>query len=131
MDKRIINEYYRIIKNKISQFNFESALNSIDKLLASFPNDSNAYYYKGVCKFALEKTDDSINAYIKSISLDIIHAKAYFNLGVAYYVKNNYDNALINISKALIVFSKQKELECKKRCIDALNFIKTERESFN
>ena len=131
MDEKIINEYYRIIKNKISQFNFESALHNTDRLLTNFPNESNAYYYKGVCSFALEKIDESIKYYSKAISLNIIHAKAYFNLGVAYYVKNNYDNALINIAKALIVFSKQKELECKKRCIDALNFIKTERKSFS
>ncbi len=133
MDERTINiikEYYLIIKNKISQQSFESAIGSADKLLANFPGEANGYYYKGVCNFALERYDDAIKFYIKAITCNIIHAKAYFNLGVAYYIKNEYDNALINIAKALIVFSKQRELDSKKRCIDALNFIQTERKTF-
>jgi len=131
VDNQIIKEYYSIIKNKIIQAGFHSALGNIDKLLAHFPNESYAYYYKGVCNFALEKYDEAIIAYIKAITLNIANAKAYFNLGVTYYMQNNYDNALINIGKSLILFSKQRELDCKKRCIDALNFIQTERKSFN
>ena len=134
MDERIayiINEYYQIIKSKISKQSFESALGSIDKLLSNFPNEANGYYYKGVCDFALERYDDAIQWYLKALSFNIVHGKAYFNLGVAYYLKNEFDNALINIAKALIVFSKQRELDCKKRCVDALNFIQTERKAFS
>jgi len=131
MDNSILNEYYLIIKNKISSESFMSALSSIDKLISNFPNNSKGYYYKGVCNFALEKYDEALRAYIKSISLDITNAKAYFNLGVTFYILNKYDDALINIAKALIIFSKTKELDCKKRCAEALNFIQTERKSFN
>ena len=125
------NEYYLIIKNKISQFSFNSALGSIEKFLSNFPNDANAYYYKGVCNFALEKYDEAIEYYKKAITYDMVHAKAYFNLGIAYYVQNNYDDALINIGKSLIIFSKERELDCRTRCIEALNFIQTERKTFN
>lgn len=131
MDSNIINEYYLIIKNKIISTSFTSALTSIDKFLNSYPNDSKGYYYKGVCNFALEKYNDALYAYIKAVSLDITNAKAYFNLGVTFYMQNKYDDALINIAKALIIFSKTKELDCKKRCAEALNFIKTERKTFN
>ncbi len=131
MDVQILNEYYLIIKNKITNFNFESALSSIDKLITNFPANPSGYYYKGVCQFALEKYDDALYAYIKAISLDITYAKAYFNLGVVYYLKNQYDDALINIAKAFIIFTKQRELDCRQRCKDALNFIESQRKSFD
>ena len=130
MNTDIVNEYYQIIKSKVLSASFNSALESIDKLLAGFPDDSTGYYYKGVCKFALEEYDEALYAYIKSISLDITNAKAYFNLGVTFYIQNKYDDALINIAKALILFSKRKELDNKERCAHALNFIETERKSF-
>ena len=125
------NEYYSMIKSKISCFNFNSALGNIGKLLENFPQDSGGYYYKGVCNFALKKYDEAIAAYNDAISKDVTYAKAYFNLGVAYYIKNDYDNALINIGKALVIFSKKKELDSCSRCIDALNFIQSERKTFD
>lgn len=127
MDDGIVKEYYHIIKNKISQSSFEAALRSIDKLLYNFPNDENGYYYKAVCEFAQEKHEDSIKNYNMALELNPAFAKAYFNLGVCYYVLNRTDDALINIGKALIIFSRQKELGARQRCIDALRFIQTER----
>ena len=127
MNDEIINEYYSIIKSKITEGRFESALSSIDKLLYNFPNNANAYYYFGVCHFALNKYDKAETGYSKAINLDITHAKAYFNLGVLYYVQDKLDNALINIAKALILFSKSKEKDCRKRCIQAINYIQNER----
>ena len=129
MDTKILNEYYHIIKNKIRNFNFDSALLSIDKLISNFPDNPSGYYYKGVCNFALEKYDDAMYSYIKAISLDITYARAYFNLGVVYYLKSQYDDALINIAKSLILFTKSRELDCRKRCKDALNFIECQRKS--
>ena len=129
MSNEILQEYYRIIKNKIISAGFHSAIANIHKLLANFPDDSYAYYYMGVCNFALERYDESMASYLKAISLDITNAKAYFNLGIVYYLQNDFDNALINIGKSLVLFSKQKELNCKQRCIDALNFIQRERKT--
>ena len=70
MDDEIIKEYYLIIKNKISQADFISALRSVDKLLYNFPSDSCGYYYKGVCHFAQEKYEESIEDYKMSLKLD-------------------------------------------------------------
>jgi len=127
MNNSIVEQYYLIIKNKISQASFEAAMRSIDKLIYHFPQNAEGYYYKGVCNFALEKYEDAFKFYKKAIEINSIHAKAYFNLGVCYYVYNKYDHALINIGKALIIFSKQKESDCKERCIEALKLIKMER----
>ncbi len=127
MDDAIIKEYYLIIKNKISQSSFEAALRSIDKLLYNFPSNAMGYYYKAVCEFAQEKYDEALKNYQTCIQLDPTFAKAYFNIGICYYTLNNIDNALINIGKALIIFSKQKDLGAKQRCMEALRFIDSER----
>lgn len=128
MNQAILREYYTVIKSKISQTMFDSALANIDKLLTYSPKDEHGYYYRGVCQFALADLKNSIKCYQAAIKINPAYAKAYFNLGVAFYVLKDYDNALINIGKALIIFSKQKELDKKKRCIDALTLIQKERD---
>lgn len=127
MDRTAIREYYNVIKNKISQNRFDAALNSINKVLSKNPHDEHAYYYKGVCLFALEKIDKAIESYVLAIQNEPTYAKAYFNLGICFYLLRKYDQALINIGKALIIFTKRRELEKKKRCIDALAVIEKER----
>lgn len=123
----IIREYYTVIKNRLTQLRFDAALSSVVKLLQACPNDEHGYYYKGVCEFALEKPQAAIKSYNEAIKRDPGFAKAYFNLGVCYFILKNYDSALINIAKALIIFSKRRELDKKKRCIEALNVIERER----
>ena len=127
MNQSIIREYYQIIKSKISQTHFETAMINIDKLLFNFPKDEHGYYYKGVCEFALNNHKNAIKYYSAAIQLNPAYAKAYFNLGVVYYIYRKYDLALINIGKALLIFTKQKELDKKQRCIDALKLIEKER----
>ena len=127
MDEEILKEYYIIIKNKILNFEFQSALKNITKLLSNFPDNAMGYYYKGVCEFALDNYEDSKKSYLQALKLDITMPKAYFNLGVCYYMLEKYDKALINIGKALIIFSKQKELRSKDRCLSALSLIESER----
>lgn len=121
-----LSEYYSVIKNKISDGNFQSALNSIDKILKSYPHDANAHYYKGVCNFALERYSVAIKNYSIALNLNSVFAKAYFNIGICYYMIKYTDYALINIGKALFLFSKTKELDKKERCIEALKLIESE-----
>lgn len=127
MNDSVIIQYYQIIKNKISQQRFQSALRNIDKLLYNFPRNPYGYYYRGVCEFALERYEKSLRSYLIAIKLNPVFDKAYFNLGITYYCLNRYDSALINIGKALVLFSKKKELDNKKRCIEALKIIESER----
>lgn len=122
-----MREYYHVIKNMLVQLRFEAALFSVSKLLMLNPNDEHAYYYKGVCEFALEKYKDSLKSYNKAVEIDPSYAKAYFNIGVCYYMAKQYDPALINIGKALVIFTKRKELDKKQRCIEALKKIEAER----
>ena len=123
----IIREYYAVIKNRLIQLRFDAALSGVMKLLQARPEDEQGYYYKGVCEFALEKAQAAIKSYNEAIKRDPGFAKAYFNLGICYFILKNYDSALINIAKALIIFSKRRELDKKKRCIEALSVIERER----
>ena len=127
MDDGLVQQYYTIIRDKIAHFNFESAIRSADKIISYRENDDGAYYYKGVCCFALEKYQDAINFFKKALELNPGFGKAYFNLGATYHVLNKYDTALINIGKALIIFARDKELDCKDRCMQALQLIQDER----
>ena len=127
MSINVIREYYSIIRDKIRHCYFETAILNINKLLSVYPKDEHAYYYKGVCNFALNDYRNAVINYNTAIKLNPGYAKAYFNLGVTYYIVKDYDKALINIAKALIIFEKQKELNKRKRAIDALNLIKKER----
>ena len=126
MDENIVTEYYQIIKNKIAQADFDSAIRSVDKLLYNFPNDEWGYYYKGVCEFALENYEDAIKNYKIAIQLNPLFAKAYFNLGTCYHTMEYYDSALISIGRALVIFSKQKDAEAKQRCIEALHQVESD-----
>ena len=72
MSDEILTQYYQMIKNKIIQAGFHSAIANINKLLANFPDDSRAYYYMGVCNFALERYEEAMVSYMKAISLDIV-----------------------------------------------------------
>ena len=46
MDDGIVNEYYRIIANKLSQADILSAKRTTEKLLYNFPNDENGLLFR-------------------------------------------------------------------------------------
>ena len=128
MNQSIVKEYYLIIKDKIQKMQFLSAMNSIEKMLSNFPNDEHAYYYKGLCEFAMEDYKKAIKSYACVLKINPAHAKTYFNLGAAFYALKQVDLALVNIAKALVIFTKTKELDKKQRCLEALSYIQKERQ---
>ena len=127
INQQIIAQYYSIIKNKIDRMQFNSALASVDKLLTNFPNNEYGYYYKGVCEFALNRLVHSIRSYTNAIELNPAFAKAYFNLGSSHFSMQQYDLALINIAKALVLFTRLKEQDNRQRCLEAIKIIEKER----
>ena len=130
MDRRsILREYYIAIKSKIKIARFDSAISSIDKLLYNCPNDEWGYYYKGVCEFALEKYQLAMKYFAIAIQINPAFGKAYFNLGICFYLSRKLDLALINFAKALVIFTKQRELDKKRRCIDAIKMVEAVRRS--
>lgn len=127
MDKNIVEEYCFIIKEKISQQRFDAALDSAMRLKKHFPQNELGYYYCALCEFAKEDFEKSAKHYKEALNINPAHANSYFNLGVCEYLDKKYDNALINIAKALVIFTKTKELDKKKKCLEALKLIESER----
>lgn len=127
MDKKIFEDYCFIIKEKISQQRFEAALASAMRLKQHFPQNEIGYYYCAICEFAIQNFDKSAKLYNEVLKINPANAKAYYNLGICEYLEKKYDNALINIAKALVIFTKTKELDKKQRCIEALKLIESER----
>ena len=127
MDKNIIEEYCLIIKEKISQQRFDAALDSAMRLKKHFPQNELGYYYCALCEFAKEDFGKSAKHYKEALALNPAHGKSYFNLGVCEYLEKRTDEALINIAKALVIFTKTKELDKKQKCLEALKFIEGER----
>ena len=123
MDNNVIKEYCHTIKNKAAMGDFASALSLAGRLVYSFPNSKEGYYYRGVCYYGLQQYNEAITNYKIALSLDPLFAKAYFNLASCYQQIRDYDSALIAVGKALILFSKQGKDDSKSRCIEAINFI--------
>ena len=123
MSNSTIREYCLIIKNKTAQNDYVGALALADRLVYSFPNSEKGYYFRGICYFGIGRIEQAIVNYKAAIKINPLYAKAYFNLGTCYQQLKQNDLALINIGKALILFSNQKKEEAKNKCIEAIRFI--------
>lgn len=125
-DKKLIEEYYYLIKEKIVKGQYLSAVSSAEKFASVFPDCELSYYLKGICHFMLQEYEISIECYKKVLELNPTFARAYYNLGVAYFFVEDADNAIINIAKALVFFDKRNEKASKQKCIESLEFIEQE-----
>ena len=128
-DEKLIAEYYFLIKEKIINGHFISAVTSAEKFVQEFPQCELPHYLKGICHFMLQEYEISINSYEKVLEINPEFARAYYNLGVAYFFVEQTDKALTNIAKALIIFDKRKEEGAKQKCIESLEFIQKEIEA--
>ncbi len=125
MNEEIIGQYCQIIKNKLSCLRLDSAQTSIEKLIYNFPKNPVGYYFQGVCDFAQRDHASAIENYKKALKLNPRFAKAYFNLGVCYYLLDKWDMALICFGKALVIFTEEKELDKRQRCVNAIRHVRT------
>ena len=80
MDENVIKEYCFIIKNKVFQQRFESALDDAMRLKRYFPNNEVGHYYCALCEFALQNFEKAQKHYKDAIKINPAFAKAYFNL---------------------------------------------------
>ena len=119
----------------VSRGSYQSMLEELKNIIASQNKkiDELSSQMKKLAPIYYDKVEDCPSwsqPYVnKAIEIDPTFAKAYYNLGAAFHILNKPDDALINIGKALILFSKEKELDCKERCIKALNYIQDERKA--
>ena len=59
------------------------------------------YSNKGINLINLNKLDEAIIEFNKSIEMNEYNPEAYYNRSVAYYRKGNYNNAKNDIDKAI------------------------------
>ena len=129
MSNEAIKEYCQAIKSRTLLGDYMNGLAIADRLVYSFPNSDKGYYYRAICYFGLNRLKEAAENYETAIRMNPTNAKAYFNLGTCYQKVQQYDLALINIGKALILFTKQNKQDAKLKCIDAINFIEDERKN--
>lgn len=68
-----------------------------------FPFDANVAYYLGVAYQQNEDLDGAILSYTKCVELNPLHHRARINLGVLYFNRGFYEEAVSNFEKALAV----------------------------
>ena len=127
MNDDIVSDYCLAIKEKTKTGDFVGALGIADRLVYAYPNSEKGYYYRAICYYGMQRYEESVINYKMALKINPLDAKAYFNLGTSYQQIKQYDLALINFGKALILFSKQGKQDAKNRCIDALSIVDRER----
>ncbi len=82
--------------------------------------------YQGLCYYALNDFESSMNNYEKCIELDHSFAKAYYNLGIVIYYLNKIKDAKNYIEYAYKLFKTKGDKEACAKCIESLEFIQEE-----
>ena len=73
--------------------NFKAAEEQFTIAIKYDPDNHEAYYYRGCCKFNRSAYDDAIVDFEKALEVKPDYADAEFNLGRTYFLKNDYDMA--------------------------------------
>ncbi|MCX6159950.1 MAG: tetratricopeptide repeat protein, partial [Ignavibacteriae bacterium] len=101
---------------------FDEALYDYSKVIELKPNDTIAFFNKGVVYDAIENPWQAIKEYDEVVKRDPRLAKAYYNRGAAYERVADYDRALQDYEKAVQYNPKYKDELAKK--MDYLNYTK-------
>ncbi|MGB9701128.1 MAG: hypothetical protein ACPL1A_00195 [Candidatus Kapaibacteriota bacterium] len=101
-DNFITTDYYglQMGKNKIVQGDFRGAINDLTNTLLTRPNDYDCYNMRAIAYSELNKYDSAIYDFLKCIEIKP-SSEAFYNLGAAYFIKNDFKNSLINLSKCI------------------------------
>ena len=70
---------------------FTKALEKFDLAIKYDPNNYEAYYYRGCCKFNRNQFEEAIEDLQKAIELNPGYADAEYTLGRIYFVLNDHD----------------------------------------
>lgn len=97
MSEQILDE----IQHLIDEEAHESALILIEEHEESFQEDSFFFYLKGYTLFRLQRFEEALESYKKSISLDFENCAAYSDIGYVLLVMERWDEAEFFIKKAL------------------------------
>lgn len=121
-------EYLDLVAGKICQRDYAGALDNVNRLISYDPDFADAYYFRGICNYSLEKYQESIDDYQKALKLEPKHAKARFNIGASKYAQGFLEEALFNVVVAYQVFKRNNEYEAMEKCKETVKILKNELE---
>ncbi len=94
--------YFFSVKKYDLYYKLAKKYNALNNVVESFKLQlANAYLNLGVVNEKLGKIDDSINNYNNAIKIKHDFAQAYYNLGVSYWQKNDWDKVKYYFEKVL------------------------------
>ena len=80
---------------------FESAITDFDKAILINPNFALAYYYRGIAKGAIHKTQESIVDFTLAINLNPKFSEAYINRGISKNSLGQHLAAITDYTRAI------------------------------
>ncbi len=83
-----------LAKQKMYGGQYLAAVNSLEEITKTSPNDANVYYYMANCNHMLNKIDKAKENLAKSISLNPKKAASHFLLGKILQKEEKYDEAI-------------------------------------
>lgn len=72
-----------------------------DDVVKKSPNKARAYSNRGVAFLNLQKYDEAIRDFNKTLTLNKNFKNAYFNRGSVYYYKKEYEKAIVDFNKSI------------------------------
>lgn len=76
--------------------NYLEALNFLNMAVLKFPNEGNLFYEKGESLYLLDREQEAIKEYNKSIFLNNRVEDSYFSIGNCYFEMEDFKNSKIN-----------------------------------
>ena len=80
---------------------YQEAIDTIILLTKNYPENPLLNNIAGACYVGLGQLASAVQSYEKAISIDPEYSKAYFNLGDAYHLQDNYVKSIASYEKAI------------------------------
>ena len=83
-----------------SQNNYAASLEDFQKSVVYDPNAFRSYYYIGIVLSIMDRHEEAVQAYTKSIGINEYQSHAHFRRAVSYYKLGDFDNSLKDLTDA-------------------------------
>ena len=101
--RKVKKSIYQLMDNKLK------SLESFEKALAIDPNDTSAWYNKGLTLHRLERYQGALESYEKALAIDQNYTEAWYGKACIEFLQKNKDKALEYLRKAIGLDDKYKE----------------------
>lgn len=98
---------YYFLLNKASALlslrNYDAALQVYDEMLVKYPKNYKLYYNKGLVYNGMEKFEEAVNMFQKSITFNPYYANSHLKLGVICFQEQHITQAMMCLSMYLLL----------------------------